>query len=170
MTVALISAGSALAASMLTGSITWLVMRTQLAHQAREQRSTRREQLLRDVCAQCLEAISRARLELGAVGKAAVSQSDELKAAAEHELDVAVRALFTHRTHLTLVADPKLQRLAAGMTDAFESLWYKQEQILMERVLASEEDLWSAQSREAEKLEEAMASFVAGASTVLASL
>ncbi|MEU1459027.1 hypothetical protein [Streptomyces avermitilis] len=168
--VALIAAGSALAASMLTASMTWLAMRAQQAHQAREQRSTRREQLLREVCAQCLEAISRARLELDAVGKAAVARSDELKVAAEHELNVAVRALFTYRTHLALIADTKLQRLAAGMSDAFEALWYKQEETLSGSRPSSSDDIWSAQSQEAERLEEAMASFVAEAGAMLASL
>ncbi|MBT2365002.1 hypothetical protein J7E88_06640 [Streptomyces sp. ISL-10] len=168
--VAVISAGSALAASMLTGTMTWLAMRTQLVHQAREQRVTRREQLLREVCAQCLEAISRARLELAALGKAAIAQSEELKAEAEDELNAAVRALFTHRTHLTLIADTKLQRLAAGMSDAFEELWYRQQQILMESTPASDDDLWAAQSQEAEKLEEAMAHFIAEAGAVLASM
>ncbi|WDV52914.1 hypothetical protein PV963_22395 [Streptomyces coeruleorubidus] len=168
--VAAISASSALAASLITGLVTWLVMRTQLLHQAREQRSARREQLLRDVCAKCLEAISKARLELVALGRASVAQSGELRAAAERELDVAVRALFTHRTHLALIAEIKLQRLAADMADAFEALWYRQEQTLAAAVPVTEDDLWSAQTQEAEKLEETMAQFVAGASETLRSL
>ncbi|MGW3555547.1 hypothetical protein ACWDLL_32600 [Streptomyces griseoincarnatus] len=169
MAVAVISAGSALTASLVTGVVAWLVMRTQLQHQAREHRSARREQLLRDVCAQCLEAISKARLELAALGKTAVTRSGELRAV-ERELDVAVRALFTHRTNLTLIADTKLQRLAADMTDAFEALWYKQEQTLAGGAPVAEDDLWSTQAEEAEKLENAMARFVTGVSDTLRSL
>ncbi|MGW1542554.1 hypothetical protein ACWCPM_20350 [Streptomyces sp. NPDC002309] len=170
MTIAVISASSALAASVITGTVTWLVMRTQLAYQAREHRAARREQLLRDICAQCLEAISAARLELAALGKAAVARSNEEMTAAQKDLDLAVRALFKHRTHLTLIADTKLQRLAADMADAFEALWYAQERILIAGTPASVEDLESAQSQEAEKLEDTMALFVARASEVLRSM
>lgn len=168
--VALISACSALAGSLFTGAVTWSVMRTQLRHQASEQRATRLEQLLRELCAQCLEATSKARLELAAVGRAAVAQSDDLKLVAESELDIAVRAIFTHRTHLTLVADTKLQRKAAAMVAAFEALWYKQAQVLEEALPTSNDDLWSAQAQEEEELEEAMAQFVTAAGKALASL
>ncbi len=89
---------------------------------------------------------------------------------AERELDVAVRALFAHRTHLTLIAEIKLQRLAADMADAFEVLWHRQEQTLVAAVSVTEDDLWSAQTQEAERLENAMAQFVAGASQTLRSL
>ncbi|MFF4502764.1 hypothetical protein [Streptomyces sp. NPDC001401] len=168
--IAVISAGSALMASVITGGVAWLVMRIQLAHQAREQRSARREQLLRNVLAQCLEAISKARLELAAIGRAAVTQAEEVRAEAERELDGAVRALFTHRTHLTLIADITLQRLAADMTDAFEQLWHKQAETLAAGTPLTEDELWSVQTQEAEKLERTMAHFVARANDVLSSL
>ncbi|MEU3100821.1 hypothetical protein [Streptomyces griseoflavus] len=56
--IALISAGSALAASLVTGSLTWLAGRSVLARQLVEQREVRTEQHRREVYTACMELFS----------------------------------------------------------------------------------------------------------------
>ncbi|MFF0778697.1 hypothetical protein [Streptomyces sp. NPDC003720] len=56
--VALISSASALAAGLITGGITWLAGRSQLAMQLRDQRQTRAYEYRRDVYTACIELLT----------------------------------------------------------------------------------------------------------------
>jgi hypothetical protein len=56
--VALISSGAALAAGLITGGLTWLAGRNQLAMQLRDQRQTRAYEYRRDVYTACVELLT----------------------------------------------------------------------------------------------------------------
>ncbi|MDI9832232.1 hypothetical protein [Streptomyces sp. KAU_LT] len=56
--VALITSGAALAASAITGGLTWLAGRSNLARQLVDQKSARHEQHCREVYTSCLESLS----------------------------------------------------------------------------------------------------------------
>lgn len=56
--VALISSGAALAASAITGGLTWLAARSNLARQLIDQKDARHEQHRREVYTACLESLS----------------------------------------------------------------------------------------------------------------
>ncbi|MEU0524591.1 hypothetical protein [Streptomyces niveus] len=56
--IALISAGSALAASVITGGLTWLAGRSHLVLQLRDQKQTRSELHRREIYAACLELLT----------------------------------------------------------------------------------------------------------------
>ncbi|MGD6752282.1 hypothetical protein [Streptomyces sp. BH105] len=57
MSSALVAAGAALAASLITGVLTWLAGRSHMALQLADQQDVRREQLRREVYARCIELL-----------------------------------------------------------------------------------------------------------------
>ncbi|WP_330282935.1 hypothetical protein [Streptomyces sp. NBC_00588] len=57
MSSALIAAGAALGASLITGVLTWLAGRSHMSMQFEDQRDVRREQLRRETYARCIELL-----------------------------------------------------------------------------------------------------------------
>ncbi|MBX9396352.1 hypothetical protein K4749_22845 [Streptomyces sp. TRM72054] len=104
--VALISAGSALAASLITGGLTWLAGRSHLGMQLRDQKWARREQHRREVYASCLELLtSYVMWSLALTARRSRGESERVAEAHQKVADGA-KAMMQRSAEMDLVGPP----------------------------------------------------------------
>ncbi|MFF7138937.1 hypothetical protein ACFZBZ_42375 [Streptomyces sp. NPDC008196] len=109
ISIALISSGSALAASAITGVLTWLAGRSHLVRQLADQKDARHEQYRRDVYAGCLESLSALITSVQTYAARVVAGDSEAEGAAD-EVMAGQATHLRHSAALQLVGPETLTR------------------------------------------------------------